>query len=56
VVICLQQSANDLHMDGPADATATPSSLVSLKCRMVPPFWYLLTQVVLVKKETVKYV
>jgi len=32
---------------GPADATATPSSLASLKSRMVLPFWCQLTQVVL---------
>ena len=31
---------------GPADATATPSSLNSLKSRMVLPFWYRLTQAV----------
>jgi len=31
---------------GPADATATPSSLASLKSRMVEPFWCRLTQVV----------
>jgi len=31
----------------PADATATPSSLSSLKCRMVLPFWCQLMQVVL---------
>ena len=32
---------------GPADATATPSSHASLKSRLVLPFWYWLTQVVL---------
>jgi len=32
---------------GPADATATPSSLASLKSRMVQPFWWWLTKVVL---------
>jgi len=34
---------------GPTDATATPSSLASLKSRMVLPFWCQLTQVVLEK-------
>jgi len=31
-------------------ATATPSSLASVKSRMVLPFWYWLTQVVLQKR------
>jgi len=35
---------------GPADATATTSSLASLKSRMVLSFWCRLTQVVLEKK------
>ena len=37
---------------GPADATAseTPSSPVSYKSRLVLPFWYRLTQVVLEKR------
>jgi len=38
---------------GPADATAipqTPPSLASFKCRLVLPFWYRLTQVVLAKR------
>ena len=38
---------------GPADATAIPkppSSLASFKSRLVLPFWYQLTQVVLVKR------
>jgi len=35
---------------GPADATATRSSLASLKSRLVWPFWCRLTQVVLVKR------
>jgi len=34
---------------GPADATATPSSLALLKSRIVFPFWCLLTQVFLEK-------
>jgi len=33
MVICLEQGADDLH--GPADATATLSSLASLKSRLV---------------------
>jgi len=35
---------------GPADATATPSSLDSLESRLVWPFWCQLTQVVLEKR------
>jgi len=35
---------------GPADATATLSSLASLKCRLVKAFWCGLTQVVLEKR------
>jgi len=38
---------------GPADATAIPkppSSLASVKSRLVLPFWYRLTQVVLEKR------
>ena len=35
---------------GPADATATPSSLGLLKSRMVLPVWYQLTMVVVKKK------
>jgi len=34
----------------PTDATATPSSLASLKSRMVLPFWCWITQVVLEKR------
>ena len=34
MVICLERDDNDLHNYGPADATVTPSSLVSLKSRM----------------------
>jgi len=45
VVICPEESAY-----GPADATVTPSSIASLKSKMVLPFWYWLTQVVLVKR------
>ena len=49
MVICLERGANDLH-NGPTDATATPSSLASLKSRLVLPFWYRRTQVVLEKR------
>jgi len=48
VVICLEQGANDLH-NGSADANATPSSLASLKSRVLLPFWCRLTQVALEK-------
>jgi len=34
-VICLEQGANDLHIYGPADASAIPSSLAPVKSRMV---------------------
>jgi len=34
VVICLERGANDFAY-GPADATATPSSLAPVKSRMV---------------------
>ena len=47
MVICLVQGADKLDMT--ADATATQSSLASLKSRMVLPFWYRLIQVVLEK-------
>ena len=33
MAICLERGANDLH--GPADATATPSSLAAVKSRKV---------------------
>jgi len=35
VVICLERGANDLHNNGPDDATATRSSLAPAKSRMV---------------------
>ena len=35
---------------GPVDATASPSSLASFNSRLVLPFWYELTQVVLEKR------
>ena len=34
MVICLKRGANVLHNYGPADATATPSSLASLKIQL----------------------
>ena len=40
---------------GPADATANPSSLASLKSRMILPLWYRLTQVVLEKRPLNEY-
>ena len=48
MVICLEESAEDLHTSL-ADATATLSSLPSLKSRLAWPFWCHLTQVVLEK-------
>jgi len=48
VVVCVEQCAMIAY--GPADATATPLSLASLESRMVLPFWYWLTQVVLEKR------
>ena len=36
---------------GAADATATPSSLATLKLKMIVPFWCQLTQVVLEKRQ-----
>jgi len=36
---------------GPPDATATPSSLASLKSGLVWPFWYWVTHVVLEKRQ-----
>jgi len=45
VVICLQRGA-DLHM-----AQLMPLSLASVKSRLVLPFWFRLTQVVLDKGQ-----
>jgi len=39
-----------LFAHDPADATAIPSSLTSFKSRLVLPFWYPLSQVVLEKR------
>jgi len=50
VVICLERGADCLHMVQLMPLhPKTPSSLVSFKSRLVLPFWYRLTQVVLEK-------
>jgi len=51
VVICLEWDADCLHMVQmmPLHPKA-PASLASFKSRLVLPFWYRLTQVVLVKR------
>jgi len=50
VVICLEQGAGCLHMVQLMPLhPRTPSSLVSFKSRVVLPFWYQLTHVVLEK-------
>jgi len=38
-------------MYGPADVTATKSFLALLKSRMVLPYWFRFTQVVLEKRQ-----
>ena len=49
--ICLQQGADFLYMVKLMPIhPKTPSPLASLKSRLVVPFWYWLTQVVLEKK------
>ena len=51
VVICLEWSAGCLHMVQLMPLhPKTPSSLASFKSRLVLPFWYRLTQVVLAKR------
>jgi len=48
VVICLEWGADCLHMVQLMPLSSqTPSSLASFKSRLVLPFWYWLTQVVL---------
>ena len=48
MVICLERGAGCLHMVQPMPLHArTPSPLASFKSRLVLPFWYRLTQVVL---------
>ena len=51
MVICLEQGAGRLHMvQLMPPHPKTPSSLASFKSRLVLPFWYRLTQVVLEKR------
>jgi len=55
VVICLQRGADSLHMVQLMPLhPETESSLVSFQSRVVLPFWYWLTQIVL--EEAVKWV
>jgi len=50
-VICLERGADFLHMIQLMTLLPkTPSSLASFKSRLVLPFWYWLTQVVLEKR------
>ena len=52
VVICLERSAECLHMVQLMPLhPKTPSSLASFKFRLVLPFWYRLTQVVVLEKR-----
>ena len=51
MVICLERGADCLHMVQLMPLLSkTPSSLASCKSRLVSPFWYQLTQVVLEKR------
>ena len=51
VVICLQRGADCFHMVQLMPLhPQTPSSVASVKSRLVLPFWYRLTQVVLEKR------
>ena len=48
MVICLKRGADCLHMVQLMPLhPETPSTLASIKSRLVLPFWYQLTQVVL---------
>ena len=48
MVICLERGADCLHMVQLMPLPShTPSSLASFKSRLVLPFWYQITQVVL---------
>ena len=48
MVICMEQGADHLHMVQLMQLhPKNPSSLASFKSRLVLPFWYWLTQVVL---------
>jgi len=52
VVICLEQGADCLHMVQLMPLhPKTPSSLASFKSKLVLPFWYWLTQVVLEQQQ-----
>jgi len=52
VVICLERGVDCLHMVQLMPMPSqTPSSLLSFKSRLVLPFWYWLTQVVLEKRS-----
>jgi len=52
VVICLQRGADCLHMVQLMPLhPKTPSSLASFKSRLVLPFWYRLTKVVVEKRS-----
>jgi len=56
VWLCIERGADCLHMVQLMPLRRkTPSSLASFKSRLVLPFWYRLTQVVL-EKEAVKRV
>ena len=51
MLICLERGADCLHMVQLMPLhPRTPSSLASFKSRLVLPFWYRLTQVVLEKR------
>ena len=55
MIICLERGADCLHKYGPAASMLplhpkTSPSLASFKSRLVVPFWYWLTQVVLEKR------
>jgi len=55
VVICLDQGADCLHMVQLMPLhPKTSSSLALFKSRLVLPFWYRLTQVVMTKQTTYK--
>ena len=52
MVICLEQGADCLHtVQLMLLHPKTPSSLPSFKSRLVLPFWYRLTQIVLEKRQ-----
>ena len=52
MVICLERGVDCLHMVQLMPMPSqTPSSLLSFKSRLVLPFWYWLTQVVLEKRS-----